>query len=1068
MEFVSDLLLLRAGFPPAFCVGLGRIDIVQAMMVDYHRQMKVSWWSQGSNLEFRRHLIARCFMAANASGGDKGIIGEMIAHPKLTDGGMIKLAIQEKGVMDTVPDANLKAMSGSQKKDDKVVMTEDMGTSSSQGPAAFTEGEIDEEEEDIIEDYGRRVANEDQPFRFSAELRCSPMKPFERKVSKVKAFSSSGVARNLVFRGAGSASSSTSRQKQGEQWNEAVPPRVDARDNFEAEEMEGDGKIDEQLAQQAQHMQMEGEENRIVQGSAKEATPNSEMILAIANLHQQASFGEVSSDEFSAGNRKRVQEQTGGVKPGIVKQALLEYQQAVADDTTGQMDSRKLTRALKRSRRADGEQEVDNLEATSQGAAGDFNETLWQFEHFSEKRRSESQMHAFRDILSTCELFDLGFSGVPYTYDNRREGRNNVKVRLDRVLADNSWRDIFSNSQVVHMTSPCSDHCPILVRFTRDTSHANRKKCLHYEICWEREPASTEVIGDSWLEVGEKQHLGDINCALRKVMSALQTWSRTKFINVGRCLEKARKKLAELVERDADRREIRIASDHMNELLYREEMLWLQRSRISWLKEGDRNTRFFHNRARWRAKKNKISKLRGPDGTVYSATKDLENLATDYFNDMFTADPTVDHSRVTRLFQQKAHGPDGFPARFYQRNWGLIKSDVVRVVKEFFHTGIMPDGINETAIVLIPKVNQPMELKEFRPINLCNVIYKIVSKCLVNRLRPILDDLISQNQSAFVPGRMITDNALLAFECFHSIQRNKSPGKAACAYKLDLSKAYDRGDPLSPFLFLFVADGLSLLLDEKVLQGAITPVQVCRRAPGISHLLFADDTLLFFKADNGQANVIREVLDDYAVGTGQFINLAKCSMLIDDITPASVHAEIRSTLQIVGNGFEDKYLGFPTPEGRMNKGKFQSLQEKIWKRIIMWGENYLSSGGKEIMLKAVIQAIPVYVMSIFKLPDSTCEDLNKLARNFWWGAEQGKRKTHWRAWKYLTKAKQYGGLGFKDFKLFNQALLARQAWRLIVNPDSLCARVLKAKYFPNGTLVDTCFSGNASPGWRAI
>ncbi len=109
------------------------------------------------------------------------------------------------------------------------------------------------------------------------------------------------------------------------------------------------------------------------------------------------------------------------------------------------------------------------------------------------------------------------------------------------------------------MTSPCSNHCPILVRFTRDTSHANRKKCLHYEICWEHEPASTEVIGDSWLEAGEKQHLGDINCALRKVMSALQTWSRTKFRNVGRCLEKARKKLAELVERDADRREIRIA-----------------------------------------------------------------------------------------------------------------------------------------------------------------------------------------------------------------------------------------------------------------------------------------------------------------------------------------------------------------------------------------------------------------------------------------------------------------------------------------------------------------------------
>lgn len=87
-----------------------------------------------------------------------------------------------------------------------------------------------------------------------------------------------------------------------------------------------------------------------------------------------------------------------------------------------------------------------------------------------------------------------------------------------------------------------------------------------------------------------------------------------------------------------------------------------------------------------------------------------------------------------------------------------------------------------------------MELKDFRPISLCNIIYKVVSKCLVNRLRPLLDELVSQSQSAFVPGRMITDNALLAFECFHSIQKNSNLNKGACAYKLDLSKAYDRVD----------------------------------------------------------------------------------------------------------------------------------------------------------------------------------------------------------------------------------------------------------------------------------
>lgn len=106
----------------------------------------------------------------------------------------------------------------------------------------------------------------------------------------------------------------------------------------------------------------------------------------------------------------------------------------------------------------------------------------------------------------------------------------------------------------------------------------------------------------------------------------------------------------------------------------------------------------------------------------------------------------------------------------------------------------MPPGVNDTVIVMIPKVKDPVRVTDFRPISLCNVIYKIVSKCLVNRLRPILDDIISPFQSAFVPGRMITDNALLAFECFHYIQHEKNPEKSFCAYKLDLSKAYDRVD----------------------------------------------------------------------------------------------------------------------------------------------------------------------------------------------------------------------------------------------------------------------------------
>jgi hypothetical protein len=123
--------------------------------------------------------------------------------------------------------------------------------------------------------------------------------------------------------------------------------------------------------------------------------------------------------------------------------------------------------------------------------------------------------------------------------------------------------------------------------------------------------------------------------------------------------------------------------------------------------------------------------------------------------------PFTDEEIGNAMFQigpLKAPGPDGLPARYFQRNWGVSKEDVINVVKRFFEEGCMQEGVNDIAIVLIPKVQHPENLKEYRPISLCNVIYKIVSKCLVNRFRPILDDIISDSQSAFIPGRLITDN----------------------------------------------------------------------------------------------------------------------------------------------------------------------------------------------------------------------------------------------------------------------------------------------------------------------
>ena len=145
-----------------------------------------------------------------------------------------------------------------------------------------------------------------------------------------------------------------------------------------------------------------------------------------------------------------------------------------------------------------------------------------------------------------------------------------------------------------------------------------------------------------------------------------------------------------------------------------------------------------------------------------------------------------------RMGPTKAPSPDGMNALFYQKFWHIVGNDVINVVLDLLNTGNMVFDINYTHIVLIPKVKSPEKMSDYRPISLCNVIYKIISKVLANRLKLILPQLISPTQSAFVSGCLITDNVLVAYETLHAMHSRKKGKKCALALKLDISKAYDR------------------------------------------------------------------------------------------------------------------------------------------------------------------------------------------------------------------------------------------------------------------------------------
>ena len=162
--------------------------------------------------------------------------------------------------------------------------------------------------------------------------------------------------------------------------------------------------------------------------------------------------------------------------------------------------------------------------------------------------------------------------------------------------------------------------------------------------------------------------------------------------------------------------------------------------------------------------------------------------------DILSSEYSLEEIRAA-LFQMgptKAPGPDGMNALFYQKFWHIVGDDVISAMLDFLNNGIMEPDFNYTHIVLIPKIKSPEKITDYRPISLCNVIYKIISKVLANRLKQILPNLISTSQSAFVPGRLITDNFLVAYESLHAMHCRKKGRRGSLALKLDVSKAYDR------------------------------------------------------------------------------------------------------------------------------------------------------------------------------------------------------------------------------------------------------------------------------------
>lgn len=236
-----------------------------------------------------------------------------------------------------------------------------------------------------------------------------------------------------------------------------------------------------------------------------------------------------------------------------------------------------------------------------------------------------------------------------------------------------------------------------------------------------------------------------------------------------------------------------------------------------------------------------------------------------------------------------------------------------------------------------------------------------------------------------------------------------------------------QGDSLSPYLFILCAEGLSALIRKYETIRWISGIKVCQKAPSITHMLFADDSYMYCKASEEEANRVLRMLQVFENASGQKVNRMKSSVFFSTNTSSESRIKICEVLQMLEADDRSMYLGLPNTLGCNKSVILGFLKDKVKKRVVSWDDKWISKAGKEVLIKSVAQTLPSYAMSVFLLPLDIIKDIERTMARYWWSSKPNNEKgIHWLSWDHMSYHKSAGGMGFRNLRDFNLALLGKQ------------------------------------------
>ncbi|XP_043697430.1 uncharacterized protein LOC122648259 [Telopea speciosissima] len=471
---------------------------------------------------------------------------------------------------------------------------------------------------------------------------------------------------------------------------------------------------------------------------------------------------------------------------------------------------------------------------------------------------------------------------------------------------------------------------------------------------------------------------------------------------------------------------------------------------------------------------------------------------------------------VFSLKDSKAPGPDGFGAGFYKHSWEVNGEELTNAIQWFFANSFMPHSINATFITLVPKSGDVSTFAGFRPIALCNLLYKIITKILSNRIQHVIGSVVSHNQSAFIKGRSIVDNILVCHDIVHGIEQKATSPTAVL--KVDLHKAYDslsrkflfdvmgrmgfsdkfiewvkacvttpmfsvlingspagffsggrgirQGDPLSPYLFTLAMEAFSRIMRRLEIDGQIKLLPRCKSFH-LSHLIFADDLMIFVKGNRDSISASLGGLDEFAALSGLQLNRSKSSIILGGLTQAS-------SLKLLDlTGFSEtklpiRYLGVPLVSGRLSMKDCSPILDLVRRKLEGWKARFLSYAGRLLLLSSVLQGSYIYWAGIFGLPGNVITKLESMFSNFLWSGPSLERKTHFISWDAVCKPKSEGGLGIKRVKEMNIVGIMQQIWWIASKQDRFWVNWVHQRYLKQESLWTVKGLNNCSWVWRKV